>query len=255
MAELITTSCFIVGKKHLSLDDISSTSSKLSTNDLQLILERLRANQNRDSTAKNYYSIWKHLNKFLTWLDSIPESWEERIALFFAYLVDYHKVQSATMRSYLSAFKHILKTDGYQWSDEKIWFNALMRSCKLVNDTVKTRFPIHIGLLETILFEMEREFHRTSQNYLETLYKALFTLAYYSLMRIRELTQSQHVIKAKDIHIAENKDKIRILLYSSKTHSKESRPQEIQISAHESTGHRICFFCPFMQLRNYLNVR
>ena len=57
------------------------------------------------------------------------------------------------------------------------------------------------------------------------LYKAVFALAYYGLMHIGELTQGNHPVLAKDIHIAKNKDKIRLLLHSSKTHGKESFPQ------------------------------
>ena len=179
----------------------------------------------------------------------------DRLALFIAYLVEYRKVQSGTVHSYISAIKNILKTDGYKWSEERVWFNALIRSCKLVNDTVKTRLPIHIGLLEIILFEMQRILMLRHQPYLKIMYKSLFALAYYRLMRIGELTESKHVIKAKDIHIAENKDKIRVLLYSSKMHGKESQPQQIKISASENTGRWKAFFCPFSLLRTYLRIR
>ena len=46
-----------------------------------------------------------------------------------------------------------------------------------------------------------------------------------------ELTKSQHVIKAKNVHLAENKEKLRLVLYSSKTHGKESHLQNIKIVA------------------------
>ena len=57
------------------------------------------------------------------------------------------------------------------------------------------------------------------QPYLLVLYEAIFCLAYYGLMRIGELTEGDHPIKAKDIHIGVNKDKILLVLYTSKTHS------------------------------------
>ena len=61
------------------------------------------------------------------------------------------------------------------------------------------------------------------------MYKALLALSYYGLMRVGELTQSDHTLLAKNIHLAKNKEKILLLLYSSKTLYKGSKPQKIKI--------------------------
>ena len=222
---------------------------------MQNIMDRLIANQNRSSTMKNYVAIWRSFNKFLIRLDSKPDSWEQRVSYFAAFLVEEKKVQSATLKSYISAIKHILRCDRYKWRDEEIWLNALVKSCKLVNDVIYTHFPIHFKLLEIILFEVGRILGG-SQPFLECLYKAMFALSYYGLMRISEVTDGPHPIKAKDIHIADNKDKIKIILYSSKTHDVSQRPQEIKISSSECTGkHNKRFFCPFQLLRTYMRCR
>ena len=89
--------------------------------------------------------------------------------------------------------------------------------------------PIHFNLFEMILFELNR-YYGATQPYLNITYRALLSLAYYGLMRIGELTTSQHSLKAKDVHIASNKNKILVILHSSKTHGKESLPQKIKIS-------------------------
>ena len=70
-----------------------------------------------------------------------------------------------------------------------------------------------------------------------------------------EITGSPHVVKAKDVYIANNKNKICLVLFSSKTHSKASRPQEIKITAHETSGRNQNFFCPFQLLHSYINQR
>ena len=77
-----------------------------------------------------------------------------------------------------------------------------------------------------ILFEVERYFggRAAPQVYLEWLYKAIFILCYYGMMRIGEVTFSQHVARAKNVHMATNKDKLLVVLYSSKTHGKRHRP-------------------------------
>ena len=161
-------------------------------------------------------------------------------------------MQSQTLKSYISAIKGILIDDGYQWNQEKILINTLTKACKLINDRVRTRLPIKLNLLEILLFEIERIF--ASQPYLECLYKTIFMLAYYGLFRIGELTTGDHPIKAKDVHIAQNKNKLLIVLYSSKTHGLDSVPQEIKISSNASKlSNRQ--FCPFKSSREYLAIR
>ena len=117
-----------------------------------------------------------------------------------------------------------------------------------MNDVVKTQLPIQKGLLELILFELEKMFD--SQPYLETLYKAIFSLGYYGLMHVGELTQGSHVVKAKDVHIGCNKNKMLIVLYTSKTHGLETSPQEIKISQLINVKTKNRLFCPFRILRN-----
>ena len=203
----------------------SSTSSRISTKHIQNVLEKLKATQNRSTTRDNYYSIWKKFNNFVIQLDSRPESWEERFSLYTTHLVK-AGTQSTTIRSYASAIKAILKCDGYDWNDQKVLLSTIVKACNLVNDVVKTRLPIGGGLLELLLFELEHKFLslQSPQPYLCIMYKAIMSLGYFGLLRVGELTLGPHTIKAKDIHIGANKDKILIILYSSKTHDKGSRP-------------------------------
>ena len=126
---------------------------------------------------KTYLCVWRQLNKFIINLDTsttIRLSWEERTALFGAYLVD-KGVQSSTLKSYFSAIKHILKQDGYVWDDKKAALSSLMKDCELENDTLKVRLPIQKGLLEILLFELERYYNskKRHQPYLECMYKAM----------------------------------------------------------------------------------
>ena len=92
-------------------------------------------------------------------------------------------IQSSTLKSYFSAIKHILKQDGYPWNDNKVLLSSLVKGCKLGNDKV----PIKKGLLEMLLFQIERMFDHP-QPYLELMYQALFYLAYNGMMRVGELS-------------------------------------------------------------------
>ena len=78
------------------------------------------------------------------------------------------------------------------------------------------------------------------------------------MMRIGEVTTSPHVARARNVHVATNKDKLLIILLTSKTHGKRNRPQKIKITSNSSEhsgsyAHR--HFCPFSVLRRYMQLR
>ena len=224
---------------------------------MRRIVDKLLLQQNRTSTCQTYFRIWRQFNRFVISLDIKPALWEERVTLFIAHLID-RGLQSNSVKSYVSAIKKILVDDGYEWEDKKVLLHSLTRACKLVNDKVKTRLPIQCGLLELILGELRRYFYGRNQVYLEILYKALFALGYYGLLRVGELTASEHVIKAQNIHVASNKDKILVVLYSSKTHGYESRPQKVKITSNIRAGsslHQYRTFCPFKLMKDYFHIR
>ena len=89
----------------------TSSSSRLSASHINNILEQLKYKQHRNSTMKMYHNVWCNFNKFLIRLDRKPTSWEDRVSLYGAYLVD-QGIQSSTLKSYVPAIKHTLKTDG-----------------------------------------------------------------------------------------------------------------------------------------------
>ena len=75
---------------------------------------------------------------------------------------------------------------------------------------------------------------------------------YYGLFRISEMT-AQHAVRAKDVHINDDADKILIILRSSKTHGVYNKPQEIRIrSSMKSTNRN---FCPVEAANEYMDVR
>ena len=248
----------VVGRKtgsdnNLSISSLASL--RISSRTIENIMEKLKCNLNRSSTAKNYLCIWCQFNSFLIQLDHMLKEWEERVAFFCTYLIDTKKLQSSTLKLYISAIKFSLKCEGHQWDDRKVWLDSLIRSCKLCNDHVHTRFLIHFKLFELMPFELSWSVVSHDQIYLLTMYRALFATAYYGLMHIGEVTDSNHVIKASNIYIGQNKNKIKIILYSSKTHDASTRPQEIRISASEASGRKEKFFCPFQLNREYMRLR
>ena len=230
-----------------------SDTTSISSGEVQNLIEALKCNSGQPTTLKKYHGIWNTFNKFLIKLDYVPPSWEERLVYYVAYCV-HCGMQSSTIKSYISAIKHVLRVDGYEWQDDSTLLPVLIRSCRLKNDQFKTRLPIGKGLLDTLLFQIER-YYDDKQPFLEITYKTIFLLAYYGMMRVGELVTGDHPVLAKDIHVANSKRKLLILLHTSKTHGRGNRPQKIKISENRNKHGRLRNFCPFETTSMYLELR
>ena len=238
--------------------DSRSTSSTISTAAIQSIVDKLRLEKNKKTTRSMYYGVWKNFNKFIIRLDNKPKTWEDRIILYTGYLVD-SNLKSTTIRSYLSGIRSVLADDGVILNEDRCLLNSLTRACKLINDRVRTRLPIQRGMLNVLLLEIDNLFLGSGQEYLAILYQALFSTSYFGLFRVSELTYGEHAVKAKDVHLAENKSKLLFILHSSKTHGRGSKPQFIKISSSSAGGAQISGdldkHCPYTLLRRFLEVR
>lgn len=215
------------------------------------IKERIKGMGLRPKTKRAYYNRWKALNKFLIKFDSIPETWEDRIVLYVTHLIDTKK-KSNTVKSYLSAIRYILQEDGVVLNENKVELSALLRACKKQNDTLYIRLPIQYKLFRSILRRTSKLIDRErGQSYLASLLRASFSMAYFGLMRVSELTAGEHQLKAEDVRYSKEKDKIVLHLRSSKTHSRNDPPQKIEIHAVPQMG----VDCPVRCIWNYLQER
>ena len=88
---------------------------------MRRILEQLKNQQYRSSTRKNYYTIWKQFNKFFVKLDIRPDSLEDRLSLYAAYLV-HESQKSTTIRCYVSAIRAILREVKIEFNEDRVPF-------------------------------------------------------------------------------------------------------------------------------------
>ena len=205
----------------------------------------------------NYYTIWRCFNQFFLRLDVKPRTWEDRLVLFVGFLIQNNR-KSSTIHSYISAIRAVLFNGGIKIKDNSILLSALTRVCKLRNDKLNIKLPIRHDLLCVLISTVPKLF-KSPQPYLVIMHQALLSTIYYGLFRIGELTQSQHVVKAANVHIGENKNKMRFMLLTSKTHSLGDTPQVIKISSNKKQpkekATRWSRICPFKLLQNYLAHR
>ena len=245
-------------QRHNGRSNSSTTSSSLSTKEIEFIVDRLKGQRVRSITKQNYYSVWKKFNEFFISLDRKPTNWEERLILFVGYIIEIEKLQSQTVRSYISAIRNVLQENGIDISMNTFVLTSLTKACKLQNDCVKIRMPIKKALLTELLKFTENYFMERGQYYLALLYKALFSSSYYGLFRVSEVTEtiSGHAVRVTDVQIGENKKKFLFILRSLKTHGKHSHPQLIHISSPKAgKDQTTSSFCPFGILNSYIAIR
>lgn len=215
------------------------------------IKEKIKGLGIRPSTRKGYYRRWKALNKFLIKFDTIPDTWEERITLYVTHLIN-QKKKSATVKSYLSAIRYILREDGVDLNENKIELAALIKACKLQNDKLYIRLPIQYKLFRSILRKTRSSLElQKGQTYLSKLLRAAFSMAYFGLMRVSELTSGPHQLRAIDVKHAKAKRKIVLYLRSSKTHTTNDFPQKIEIHEVPQMGSD----CPVKCILDFIQER
>lgn len=225
-----------------------SNSSSISTDWLETAFDRLVGQGGiRQSTRNKYHKIHNRLNSFCENLTRKPDNWADKVHLYFTYLM-VTGAKSNTLATYKSAIKKILTSDGCQVQLNTVALASIIKACKYKNDEVIHRLPIDHSMLITLINTLERYFDQ--QPYLLILYKAMFSAAYHGLLRIGEMTNSEHAILARDVLVARNRRKIQFLLRSSKTHGLGDPPQIISV-------HCDCWpqgepkYCPYEILYEY----
>ena len=258
-------------RRKIVSDQVSSTSSQLSTTSIEQIVEQLKLQKHRCSTRKNYYAVWKLFNKFFIRLDRKPKSWGKRLILFIGYLIQ-NKKQSSTVKSYISTIRTVLKDNNIKLNEDQFLITSLTKACRLVNDRVKTRLPVQRPMLEIMLRHMRSYYNKKGQTYLRILYTAIFCTMYYGLFRIGELTSGDHPVLARDVHLGKNKKKLLFVLRTSKTLYKNMKPQLVKITStkmRKKPGTKPSFPshisqkkfnsrelpCPYQALKAYLKQR
>lgn len=205
----------------------------------------------RNSTRKAYKKTWNRFNRFISRFDVIPPKWEDRIIVWATHLAD-NKRKSATIRSYISAIRYCLALDGITVKHENCELAAIIQAAKQQNDQLYIRLPIQKHLVRLILRFIDTHYIKgQGQIYQGYWLKAIYSMAYHAMMRISELAESPHSVKAQDIIHAKNKQKFTIYLRSSKTHSLADQPQIINILEQPTWFGN----CPVKLITAYANLR
>ena len=216
----------------------------------------------RSSTRNNYHTVWKLFIQFYIRLNKKPDTWEDRLILFVGFLIENGR-KSSTGKNYISAIKAVLQEDNVIINIDRCLINSLTKACKYQNDTVRTRLPITRDLLPLLLRKIDNLVPPSRDEYLCIMYKLLLSTAYFGLFHVGEITESPHVIKARDVHVVQNKKKMMFVLHTSKTHWKDVKPQVVKISSGaplltpkmKPKTKTANDFCAFLLLQSYMRIR
>ena len=112
-------------------------------------------------------------------------------------------------------------------------------------------------MLSVVIKHIMSSYFNNGQPYVGLLFSTIFLTMFFGLLRITEIADGPHVVKARDVHIGENKRKMLLILHSSKMHGPGMHPQMIKISAKTIIEHNKDrkLACPFELLQQYASVR
>lgn len=131
----------------------------------------------------------------------------------------------------------------------KLW---IVQVAKQYNDELYIRLPIQKQLLQLILNFIRTYYQQNlGQPYQAACLSAMYSIAYHGYLRISEITEGPHALKAQDVVYATNKSKLTFYLHSSKTHTQADQPQIITIREHPTWGPN----CPVKLITRYANFR
>lgn len=106
------------------------------------------------------------LNDFYIKLDRKPPSWEDRLALFIAYLIGRRQPEQ-TIRTYTSVIKSVLREDGIVIDDKSYLLASLLKACKYMKrDEIHIRLPIQRGLMRMLVDKVKDYYLGRGQPYL-----------------------------------------------------------------------------------------
>lgn len=235
----------------------SSSDSKIDLGYFKRVVVERNSQKGVSSPSKEgYHSIFRNFLEFLDLFNTLPERWEEKMVLYASFLAD-NVYEEPTIRSYMSAIRYQLQQDGVRLDEDKILLESIIRSSRYKNKEKRQRLGISEQMLHRLLDQVEEQFN--SQPYLVALYKAMFVMGFYCLLRVSKLTSGRHPILAKNVIAAHNKLKIQVTLESSKTHTRREKKQVIRFPDQDEEADAFKWintkYCPFTILQKFIEVR
>ena len=201
-------------------------------------------------TASQYTRVWQGFRDFC--VHTLNREFivkPEVIALYIAHL-DIKKLQPSTIQSHLSAISFFSQMNNMQDHTNSFNVEKIMKSLHRKNPSKDSRLPINQQLLNRIITILD---NHCDSGYECAMYRAMFSLAYYALLRAGECTSSKHVLTRESVRRISQGGKcyaIEVKFSSFKNSVNHgSAPPILQIQERGGVT------CPVKIIDHYLSIR
>lgn len=195
------------------------------------------------NTQKTYSHIEKLIRNFYTETGLNATSVDPSItALFTQFLGSSYK--PATVRTYLSALSYRFKIRGLPDPTNAFIVKQTVTGLERIKPSMDNRLPITLPILKSL----NNVAHTVLNHYDTVLFKAMFSLAFFALLRIGEFTTGNTTHTLNVMHVSVDKNGLVLNMPSFK-HSKASSPHTVKV------GHQDPTVCPIVHLLAYLRIR
>ena len=208
------------------------------------------------SSHKTYQKAWTLYNEFLVTScpgsKSLPSSVND-ILMFISHCFD-KQMASATVNTYCSALGYYNKLNNFNDPTQNFIVKKCLQGYKNLRPSLDARLPITPKILKDIIASLK---YTCSSNFLQTMLKAMYLIAFHAFLRVGEFTCSNakktgHTLCVEDILFSYRLGDISGLeiTFKSYKHSK-GKQQTVFISCckHDSNE------CPVHALHDYLILR
>lgn len=225
---------------------------------LASVVDKLVSASLSKSSQAAYKRHWARLDSFI---DNYFKDHEwphgpvtnQIMAAFIAYLYKCN-YSPATILSNVSAISYIHKIQGWNDPADSFIIKKILVGAKNLSGTVDTRLPVTLDMLTKLCRSVK---HVVKSQYMSCALQAMFSLAFFALLRVGEFTvkkqaskEEQDVLHVSDIKFQGHKNNKKMFITIRKyKHNKSQRPITLQLE--KQTGQ----VCPIKHMTLYLAHR
>ena len=185
------------------------------------------------NTKMMYQTALRNFNKFMQTycIDILWPVPVKHIILYIAFCFE-KNYSPSTIMAYISGISFMHKINGYTDPAANFAIQKMLEGCKRSRKTKDMRSPISLEMLEKILLVLK---HVCYTDYETTLFKTVFSMAYFGLFRVSELVYTNlddRALTKDDIILEKGAQAVRITLKVTKT-NQMGHSITIRIAANE----------------------
>lgn len=202
------------------------------------------------NTAATYRTAINSFNSFRV-LYKLPNLWPlsiKDVSLFIAYC--FEKAFSAkSISTYISGLAFVHKINNWYDINQSFVVKKLLEGCHRSRPSFDRRAPITFNMLQKICSLTQSV---CFNEYESVMFKSMFSLAFFGLFRVGELTTSRYqpsALNCNDVIFAYDNKAVQITMRHFKTNQR-GKPVILKIPCEDTD-----LICPVCTLRNYLQSR